>query len=93
MASISPSNRPGEVVDSKESKEDRPQHIEYFDEKRADASSSTSSEAPLDDKRKKRIKNPRDLVTEVLSLEDDPSQNPWTFRMWFIGIGISVFGG
>lgn len=33
----------------------------------------------------------RDLVTEVLSLSDDPSINPWTFRMWFIGIGLSIF--
>jgi hypothetical protein len=35
----------------------------------------------------------RDLVTEVLVVEDDPSVNPWTFRMWFIGIGMAVFGG
>ena len=33
----------------------------------------------------------RDLVTEILRVEDDPTLNPWTFRMWFIGIGISVF--
>jgi hypothetical protein len=33
----------------------------------------------------------RDIVTEILAVEDDPSQNPWTFRMWFIGIGISIF--
>jgi hypothetical protein len=33
----------------------------------------------------------RDLVSEVLAVEDDPSINPWTFRMWFLGIGISIF--
>jgi hypothetical protein len=33
----------------------------------------------------------RDLVAEILLVEDDPTLNPWTFRMWFIGIGISVF--
>jgi hypothetical protein len=33
----------------------------------------------------------RDLVAEILLVEDDPTVNPWTFRMWFIGIGISVF--
>lgn len=33
----------------------------------------------------------RDLVTEVLRVEDDPTQNPWTFRTWFIGIGLSIF--
>ncbi|KAF5120861.1 hypothetical protein E5D57_013197 [Metarhizium anisopliae] len=26
-----------------------------------------------------------DLVTKVLHVDDDPSLNPWTFRMWFIG--------
>jgi hypothetical protein len=93
MASISPNIRQAEAVEPKGGKEDRPQHIEYFDEKRGDANSATDSEIPLDDKRKKRIRNPRDLVTEVLSLEDDPTLNPWTFRMWFIGIGISIFGG
>ncbi|KAF2674475.1 OPT superfamily oligopeptide transporter [Microthyrium microscopicum] len=33
----------------------------------------------------------RDLVSEVLMVDDDPSLNPWTFRTWFVGIGISVF--
>jgi hypothetical protein len=42
---------------------------------------------------KKRIRNARDLVTEILLVEDDPSLNPWTFRMWFLGIGMSVFAG
>ncbi|TID18028.1 OPT superfamily oligopeptide transporter [Venturia nashicola] len=35
----------------------------------------------------------KDLITEVIHAEDDPSLNPWTFRMWFIGIGLSTFGG
>ncbi|TAQ84499.1 hypothetical protein B7494_g7178 [Chlorociboria aeruginascens] len=33
-----------------------------------------------------------DLVTRVIDLEDDPSQNPWTFRVFFLGIGLSCFG-
>ena len=28
----------------------------------------------------------RDLVTTVLRVEDDPSLNPWTFRMFFLGM-------
>jgi hypothetical protein len=28
----------------------------------------------------------KDLVTEVLQVEDDPSLNPWTFRTWFLGM-------
>jgi hypothetical protein len=26
-----------------------------------------------------------DLITTVIDLEDDPTQNPWTFRVFFIG--------
>jgi hypothetical protein len=33
----------------------------------------------------------KDLVAQVLALEDDPSLNPWTFRMWFLGICLSIF--
>jgi hypothetical protein len=70
------------------------QQIEYFDEKTGNLSVS-DSDAREDVKpaKKDRLKSARDLVTEVLLVEDDPSVNPWTFRMWFIGIGISVFGG
>jgi OPT oligopeptide transporter protein len=35
----------------------------------------------------------RDLVTEVIHAWDDPTLSPWTFRMWFLGIGLSAFGG
>ena len=93
MASISQTARPTDGAGNREKKEEGPEHLEYYDDKRADASSATDSESPLEEKKKKRIKNPRDLVTEVLSLDDDPTQSPWTFRMWFIGIGVSVFGG
>jgi hypothetical protein len=26
-----------------------------------------------------------DLVTQVINVEDDPTQNPWTFRVFFLG--------
>lgn len=35
----------------------------------------------------------RDIVTNVVSISDDPSLNPWTFRAVVIGIGLSAFGG
>ncbi|KAG2134261.1 OPT oligopeptide transporter protein-domain-containing protein [Suillus cothurnatus] len=35
----------------------------------------------------------RDIATHVISVDDDPSLNPWTFRAFFIGIGLSTFGG
>jgi len=39
------------------------------------------------------FQNERDIVTHVISVQDDPSLNPWTFRSFFIGIGLSAFGG
>lgn len=35
----------------------------------------------------------RELVTHVISVDDDPSLNPWTFRSFIIGLGLSAFGG
>lgn len=45
----------------------------------------SSSETVLEDE--------RDIATHVISVEDDPSLNPWTFRSFFIGLGLSCFGG
>lgn len=39
------------------------------------------------------VETAEDLVTRVIALEDDPSLNPWTVRMLFLGIGFSIFGG
>lgn len=39
------------------------------------------------------LQNERDIVTHVISIHDDPSLNPWTFRSFFIGLGLSAFGG
>ncbi|KAI9442368.1 OPT oligopeptide transporter [Lactarius indigo] len=39
------------------------------------------------------LQNERDIVTHVISVHDDPSLSPWTFRSFFIGIGLSAFGG
>jgi hypothetical protein len=39
------------------------------------------------------LQNERDIVTHVISIHDDPSLSPWTFRSFFIGIGLSAFGG
>ena len=38
------------------------------------------------------LRNERDIVTHIISVEDDPSLNPWTFRSFLIGIGLSAFG-
>ena len=39
------------------------------------------------------LSDARELVTHVISIEDDPSLNPWTFRTLILGIGLSTFGG
>lgn len=38
------------------------------------------------------MKDAEDLVTNVIHCEDDPTINPWTFRMFFLGIGLAIFG-
>ena len=35
----------------------------------------------------------RDIVTNIISVHDDPSLNPWSLRAFVIGFGLSVFGG
>lgn len=37
-----------------------------------------SPQAPL-------VATMKDIATRALHLDDDPTLNPWTFRMWFIG--------
>jgi hypothetical protein len=32
------------------------------------------------------VKSAEDIVTKVLHADDDSSLNPWTFRIWFIGL-------
>jgi len=39
------------------------------------------------------LENERDLVTQVLSVDDDTSLNPYTFRAFFLGFGLSALGG
>ena len=35
----------------------------------------------------------RDIATNIISVHDDPSLNPWTLRAFIIGFGLSAFGG
>ncbi|KAF2399029.1 OPT superfamily oligopeptide transporter [Trichodelitschia bisporula] len=70
------------------------EHVEYIDAKKPIVAVEEESVDHDDDKRyNKPPKTARELVTEILLVEDDPTVNPWTFRMWFIGIGMSVFAG
>lgn len=31
------------------------------------------------------VSTARDLVTEIIIVEDDPTENPWTVRTWVLG--------
>jgi hypothetical protein len=39
------------------------------------------------------LQDERDIVTHVLSVDDDPSLSPWTPRAFIIGIGLSAIAG
>lgn len=32
------------------------------------------------------VETAKDLITQVIHVEDDPSLSPWTFRMFFLGM-------
>ncbi|KAJ5186100.1 Oligopeptide transporter OPT superfamily [Penicillium cf. griseofulvum] len=38
------------------------------------------------------LQTAEEIVTHVIHVDDDPTLNPWTFRMFFIGLGLSAFG-
>jgi len=38
------------------------------------------------------VASAKELVTNVLHVDDDPTLNPWTFRMWFLGECMSRLG-
>ncbi len=69
-------------------------------EKRADFETSemahyskTDMESTSGDDVTDVLQNERDIVTHIISVHDDPSLSPWTFRSFFIGLGLSAFGG
>jgi hypothetical protein len=73
------------------------EHVEYLDEKKFDLNTveRVDSDSNLSHDEDKHYTKPpttaRDLVTEVLLVEDDPTLNPWTFRTFFVGMGVSIF--
>jgi len=42
--------------------------------------------------KEKVLETPEDFATALVSLDDDPTLPVYTFRMWFAGIGLAVFG-
>lgn len=75
-----------------------PENIDYIDQEKREGSSPSIGPIPThinDDELHftSPPKSARELAVEVILPEDDPTLNPWTFRMWFLGISISVFSG
>jgi len=46
---------------------------------------SSDSEANIGEGEIKNLNTAEDIVTTVIHVDDDPTLNPWTFRMFFIG--------
>jgi hypothetical protein len=61
--------------------------VEMVHDSKTDVESTTGADVT------EVLQNERDIVTHVISVHDDPSLNPWTFRSFFIGVGLSAFGG
>jgi len=53
----------------------------------------TGHEKSFDHSDEDILSNERDIATYVISVDDDPTLNPWTFRSFFLGLGLSAFGG
>ncbi|KAK8868122.1 OPT oligopeptide transporter protein-domain-containing protein [Apiospora arundinis] len=54
---------------------------------------SDDPEPSLDVRRRtaaEKVDNMAEIGLHALHIEDDPSLNPWTFRTWFIGLGLSA---
>lgn len=75
------------------------EQIEYFENKKDDighvihqVDTGLSSDDEPEVVFTKPPETAKDLVTEVIAAEDDPSLSPWTFRTWFLGCGLAVFG-
>jgi hypothetical protein len=72
------------------------EHLEYVESRKTltnlektDSSSSTLSHEE-DLHRTEPPTTAKDLVSEILLAQDDPTQNPWTFRTWFIGMALAT---
>ncbi len=59
------------------------------DEKRSPKSPTTDLppyHGGVEDAEVTHLDTAEDIVTTVIDVDDDPTLNPWTFRMFFIGI-------
>ncbi|TGO63501.1 hypothetical protein BOTNAR_0099g00280 [Botryotinia narcissicola] len=75
-----------ESIDSKDAKNDK------FGETPYETEISSGSDEEGRGGEVTALETAEDIVTAIINVDDDPTLNPWTFRMFFIGLGLSVFG-
>ncbi|OJA15602.1 hypothetical protein AZE42_10123 [Rhizopogon vesiculosus] len=63
------------------------------DEKSFDGQGDVETATVDDHSEEVVLSDERDIATHVISVDDDTTLNPWTFRAFFLGIGLSTFGG
>jgi hypothetical protein len=59
--------------------------VVFIERVHTDSTSSLFNDPEPPKAKHEAVETDLQLVTRVLSVEDDPSENPWTFRMWFLG--------
>ncbi|KAF5347867.1 hypothetical protein D9758_013819 [Tetrapyrgos nigripes] len=68
---------------------------EFIEDTSADAGEIYEDVRIIDmgaDGKERPIETDIDVATRLISLEDDTTLPCWTFRMWFLGLGLSCFG-
>lgn len=75
----------------RDSNEDFFENDEKFHHAKADVETAANTE--VDNASDVVLDSEREIATRVISVDDDPSLNPWTFRAFFLGLGLSAFGG
>lgn len=58
-----------------------------------EADVEAASNQHIDDTSDVVLHTEREIATHIISVDDDPSLDPWTFRAFFLGLGLSAFGG
>jgi hypothetical protein len=75
----------GVTVDVKGTFGEQKGGVVFIERVPTDSSSSLFNDPEPPKAKHEAVETDLQLVTRVLSVEDDPSENPWTFRMWFLG--------
>lgn len=74
-----------ESIDSKDAKNDK------FAETPYETEISSSSDEEGRGGEVNALETAEDIVTAIINVDDDPTLNPWTFRMFFIGLCAPYF--